>query len=232
MVWMLKDKQRLEEVHFHRLSENTLQLVVAARLLSKRLSSSILSKDEYDRLVRLRMSSDRERFLVAHGLKRLVLAQLLAVAPPQLQFKCLRQGKPFLPLSDIVFNLSHGGDWIVLALSKGGTVGVDVEQPRPMRDGLPTAAVFNDFDDIDYPPATNERFFAAWTLKEAVCKCAGLGLNMPLPLIRLHRKGRGRYQATYKNKSWWAHHDQLPDGAHLSIASSVSFENVHTSFII
>lgn len=65
---------------------------------------------------------------------------------------------------EIDFNLSDSGDLVLLAVSRCGPVGVDVEWCRPGRDLLEIA----------------ESFFADEELKEALIRALGLGLQLDL----------------------------------------------------
>lgn len=89
-----------------------------------------------------------------------------------------RQGKPYLPDKGIAFNVSHGGNFIVLAVSnetKG--IGVDVEPIREI-----------DFyrDILAYAMTEREQLFVGndarnavfiWTRKESLYKCIGEGIK-------------------------------------------------------
>lgn len=193
----------VDELHLSRPHTGEILVVLARRSLSARIPPGILSIGEHERFRRFRSPSDQERFLVAHGLKRLLLSLLTGNAPEQLHFETTAQGKPELSGSELHFNLSHSGNWIALALASGAPVGVDVEQPHADLGALLAANLFHPGDEITPHSSENERFLTAWTLKEAVSKCVGLGLNLPFPSICLHRKA-GHYEAAISGTTWWA----------------------------
>ena len=92
---------------------------------------SLLSEAEYARAQRFRNNLDTQRYILAHALKRVVLAACLNILEKELVFSTNRYGKPFCQNnSALCFNLSHSGDWVALAVSNCSEVGVDLEFPR------------------------------------------------------------------------------------------------------
>ncbi len=92
----------------------------------------VLSPDEEQRARRFRMESIRKRFVVTHGVLRRILASYTECSPKQLTFQIADNGKPQLsypecPLASWHFNLSHSGDFALVAVAKGSEVGVDIE---------------------------------------------------------------------------------------------------------
>lgn len=89
-----------------------------------------------------------------------------------------KKGKPFFPaFPQYRFNLSHSGDRVLCALSDEGEVGVDIEQVRPRREGLPRYALSDrEFSAFD---GSWEDFFRLWTLKEAYVKYQGGSIYPP-----------------------------------------------------
>lgn len=69
------------------------------------------------------------------------------------------------------FNLSHSGDWIVLALTTNGRVGIDVEEIKPVnKDIMHYALSKQEFHKALHQPL--HAFYELWTLKEALLKQA------------------------------------------------------------
>jgi 4'-phosphopantetheinyl transferase len=89
-----------------------------------------------------------------------------------------KRGKPFLP--DVSpFNLTHAGDYAVLALSKD-TVGVDLERIRAINWSRVSERFFHPneqrfLEQSDDPQTT---FFTIWTLKESYLKALGHGFSV------------------------------------------------------
>jgi 4'-phosphopantetheinyl transferase len=129
---------------------------------------------------------------------RLVLAAYLQADPRWLTFRSTANGKPALAgcaaRQRLHFNLSHSGQRIAVAVSRGGIVGVDIERVRSVAKapllaarffGEEERALLAAVDPLTYPCA----FFRLWTLKEAFVKASGLGLARRLDSFALDWRG-------------------------------------------
>jgi 4'-phosphopantetheinyl transferase len=149
----------------------------------------LLDCDELRRLHGFRFAEDRARFAVAHGLVRLILASYTGVEPGRLRFHLGPHGKPHLslrlPAVPPQFNASHSGDLLLIAVSGGRPVGIDIERIRSDLDWRPLA------ERICTPrerawlyrlPAAERvnAFFRCWVRKEAYVKLRGDGLLFPV----------------------------------------------------
>lgn len=146
---------------------------------------ALLDDTERDRAGRYRHRADRERFVTAHALARLMLATETGQDAAGLRFTtCCRRcggphGKPTLH-GGPEFSLSHAGERVLVALSRLGAVGVDVE--------VVTGAGFDEVDAIALSGAEQAVIAALpmprraaararyWVRKEAALKCTGDGL--------------------------------------------------------
>ncbi|WP_374567987.1 4'-phosphopantetheinyl transferase superfamily protein [Ideonella sp.] len=143
-----------------------------------------LSADEHRRARAFAFERDRRRFLTAHVALRAVLAGHLGVAASALEFERGEFGKPRLRSSGLQFNLSHGEDLALIALTGADTgVGVDVEQPRPVNDLRALAqALFTENEQrqvfAETGAGVTRAFFTCWTRKEACLKAVGWGLSV------------------------------------------------------
>lgn len=141
---------------------------------------SLLHPDEKHRAGRYHQPQDRQRFIVARGLLRLLLSRYVAVAPTDIAFATDATKKPFLKDSpDWHYNVSHSGDWIVMAVAQTG-VGVDVEKIEPDFDfGSVTAPLFSREEQRVMNESTNARplFYELWTRKEALAKATAKGID-------------------------------------------------------
>jgi 4'-phosphopantetheinyl transferase len=149
---------------------------------------SWLSDEEQNRAARFHFGKDRESYQNAHGSLRLILGRYLDLAPAELHFGQTDFGKPFLTnneASGLLFNMSHSGDFALIAVTREREVGVDVEF---MRDGFATDDVAEHFFSVAEiytltglePHLRTHAFFNCWTRKEAYVKARGEGLSMPL----------------------------------------------------
>lgn len=85
-------------------------------------------------------------------------------------------GQPLLPGTGWHASVSHAGAWCVVALTRGGPVGVDVEALRPLDVGTVGPLVLAPGETAADAPA----LLRLWTRKEAVVKATGAGLRTPL----------------------------------------------------
>lgn len=182
----------------------------------------LLDAREQSHLTGLRRESARQRYLVGRALLRHGLADFLGREPQALSFVSGSQGKPGLVGGECCFNLSHSHDWLALAVSRSGPVGVDVEF-HGRRNRLEDLArhYFSPEEQAGLAglsgPARRARFFMLWTLREAYAKALGGSLWDTLSGTRvgwsesgkpqLHLSGRARQGYSVR---WW-HLELAPD---------------------
>jgi 4'-phosphopantetheinyl transferase len=149
----------------------------------------ILSGNERMRSERFRFKQDRRRFIVSHGILRLILGRYLDIEPSQLQFRYGPLGKPYLKEgfadSDLRFNLAHSNDLALYAVAVGREVGIDLERINGEIEYEQIAERFFspiERETLQAQPAElrQDSFFVGWTRKEAYVKAKGEGLSLPL----------------------------------------------------
>lgn len=152
---------------------------------SIKLAESTLSADEAQRAARFHFPKDRDRFIAAHGILRQIIGRYLHCKPDELTFSVNQYGKPSLVDSNLEFNLSHSGDFALLAITQNRKVGVDVER---IRQGISSHVIAQQYfskaevAELQSLPITQREaaFFTCWTRKEAYIKAQGIGLSLPL----------------------------------------------------
>jgi len=179
-----------------------------------------LSADEKQRAERYKFTEHKNHFIIFHGFMREVLARYLKIKPSDIEYTNGEKGKPYLSSqlnSSIQFNLSHTKDIALLAISRDGDVGVDIEHLDRKTDwrGI-VKRFFTEQEQIKLfaLPKKYQRlaFFELWTRKEAYMKVLGTGLSlsptefsMSIPpqkptLIKHHsEKYRSEKQIVFKN---------------------------------
>ncbi len=154
-----------------------------------------LSEGERARMAQFRFEQHRREYLAGRGLTRQVLAHYMDRRAQDLNFEEGPQGKPVLrDAGGLHFNLSHACGINVLALSRLGPLGVDVECIDGRRDIAPLVQRFFAASEglavARAPMAQRQRLaMSLWTLKEAVAKALGLGLSMPLDAFAFELDG-------------------------------------------
>jgi len=140
-----------------------------------------LSDDERSRAARFVLPVHRRRFRSARHALRSILSRYTSVAPERLVFDYGPHGKPELSDRSVCFNLSHCGDLALVAVTRLGPVGVDVERIRPSPSLSRLARRVLSAQERkclwELPEARRpEGFFLAWTRKEALVKMLGEGI--------------------------------------------------------
>lgn len=132
----------------------------------------------------------RLRFLLGRALVRYHLGQALAVDPAVPTFTQTAEGKPYLlgPERSLHFSLSHSGQWVVLGLTDGCPLGIDLEHPLRDRPLLGIARHYFHPQEVAHLTRLVGReqvraFYRLWTLKEAFFKARGTGLSEGLEKV-------------------------------------------------
>lgn len=194
-------------------------LIEAIRPVPEAWRRSLLSPGEVERLDSFLFDNDRNLYLAAHSLKRLVLAGITGRRPKDLVFGCSRNGRPFLMLDGWRgdFNLSHSGKRVALAIVARGRVGVDVQEPGDRYVDLHEK--LRHPDEVDLFPDRRD-FLLMWTLKEAVSKAVGTGLGEQFETLRM--ECAPREGGLYLCNGWSCRHTVLEQGYHLSVATDLA----------
>jgi 4'-phosphopantetheinyl transferase len=148
-----------------------------------------LAPGEQTRANRCLRPRDRDRFVVARGALRTILATYLNRPATSLAFRYGAQGKPALQADstedDLSFNLSHSNDMALYAVARTRDIGIDVEfTGRRIHIERIAERFFSprEFDALKALPPSLRRyaFFRCWTGKEAYVKAKGEGLARSL----------------------------------------------------
>jgi 4'-phosphopantetheinyl transferase len=144
-----------------------------------------LSEQEQDRARRIEGQRERRRWRRSRGLLRTVLSLYLEQPPSELLFVTRHRGKPALSGAgrQLFFSLSHSRRFALLAISRDGEVGADLEVLRDVGADV-VALAERAFGSIDarhveqLDRASRSRaFLCAWTRREAELKLRGSGLG-------------------------------------------------------
>jgi len=147
------------------------------------LCRSLLAGEELERAAKFIKPSDAEGFILSRGLLRRILADCLDSEPSTLRFSRNAQGKPFLEDGGLEFNVSHSRDRLLIAVTAGRAVGVDIEFRR---NGLNMESIakrwFAPEEQEFFQALENQAdgFFEIWAKKEAYVKALGAGIYKDL----------------------------------------------------
>ncbi|MBN6889319.1 4'-phosphopantetheinyl transferase [Cytobacillus horneckiae] len=145
-----------------------------------------LDDNQKGKVNRLRFKEDQYLSLVGQCLIRTILCKYIGLPNKDLRFSYNYYGKPFINNIDgksLEFNLSHSGEWVVLAISDQ-PIGIDIER---INLDIDVTLYFNHFfSNKEQCLFSNLReqdisnyFFEFWTLKESFLKAEGTGLAIP-----------------------------------------------------
>lgn len=141
---------------------------------------ALLQPDEISRAERYHRAEDRQRFVYARALLRVVTGRYTRQVPKQVRFTKGANNKPVLVgNTGWQMNVSHSGNWILLAVGKV-SVGVDVEQLQPqfsVDDILSTSFSQAEQTYVRSGADSRRRFYQLWTRKEALIKATGKGMD-------------------------------------------------------
>lgn len=145
--------------------------------------TDLLSTTEQERATRLHHRRARLQYTATQCTLRRLLGRYLDAPPQSVYLMRTSAGKPYVGPRhgiDVRFNVSHSGDWAMIAFALGQEVGVDLEAHRPLN-ALALAQRF--FCDTEArrltkleAAARQDQFFQLWTAKEALVKAMGSGI--------------------------------------------------------
>lgn len=154
----------------------------------------MLPKERKESVDRARNEVIAKKRLYTGAFLQMVLSKETGLSVEQLHYRYNQWGKPELDVEGIHFNLSHSGDWAVLAVSDS-PVGVDIEHKSKNYLSLAKRCFCGaEYEDILTPIDETEqrrRFLEYWTMKEAYIKYVGEGMRIPLNSFRLVRGTEG-----------------------------------------
>ncbi len=164
-------------------SEAGVAIFDVARWLPQRaIAETFLGPWERERAARFHFDRDRDIYVLAHAIWRIVLCDCLGLEPASVPLESLPSGQPHLPGTQWSTSLSHSGRWVAVAVAQAVTVGVDIEQ-FPSRADLSalTTAICTPAEAADIeklpPPDRDLELLRLWTRKEALLKGFGIGLS-------------------------------------------------------
>ena len=139
----------------------------------------VLCEKEQKKAARFYSEADRKSSISARGALRLLLSGYTSVPPGEVEFRYLETGKPYVEGSAIDFNVSHSGEWVVLAFGRNRQIGVDVEKIKRDMDVEAIATRYFTPEEtalIKRSDDSHSIFFQLWARKEAYVKACGSAL--------------------------------------------------------
>lgn len=122
-----------------------------------------------------------------------------------IEFEFNEFGKPYIKDSDVYFNLSHSGDYVMCVIS-GSEVGCDIQKIGPCKDNLAKRFFCNEeYQNIISQKTEDEQidlFYRYWTLKESFIKATGMGLKLHLNSFQIILGNKISIKQSVNNKEY------------------------------
>ncbi|XP_073194688.1 L-aminoadipate-semialdehyde dehydrogenase-phosphopantetheinyl transferase isoform X2 [Lepidochelys kempii] len=167
------------------------------------LAARLVQPEEKDRVRQFAFARDAKAAMAGRLLIRKLIAEKLCIPWNEIHLQRTSKGKPFL-VNDILgshpsfnFNISHQGDYVVLAAEPELQVGIDI-----MKTNLPGSGSIPDFFRIMKRQFTEaewraiksinnewiqlDMFYRHWALKESFIKAIGIGIGFNLQRIEFN----------------------------------------------
>lgn len=152
--------------------------IYVSYIIDTNYSDLYLTESEVVKRNRFIQKADKDRFTLGRYLIRSILPKYIKGLPPLFELLFTEKNKPYLPNSEVHFNLAHSGEMVTLAVSDK-PVGIDVEHIKSVQDMESLMQVcFNrrEINSIKSSPNPQFRFYEFWTRKEAILKATGEGI--------------------------------------------------------
>jgi 4'-phosphopantetheinyl transferase len=148
---------------------------------------SLLTDAERMVALRFRFEADRNRYVTGRRSLRFLLSKYLAASPTEICIISEKGQKPFIKNTDfpIQFNISHSGQWVVIALAKH-ELGIDIEKVDSAfdyTDLMQEHFSVSEQQFVSHAEVPVAAFYFLWTRKEALIKAEGRGLQENLKTV-------------------------------------------------
>ncbi len=185
---------------------------------------------------RVRCSTNLQRGAeTRHRLGRALALQLLAqTGPGPWNVETTQRGKPIAigKGGERHISISHTGSLVAAAVSIDGPIGIDIEWQNPARDfvGLATAA-FGQSEVRAVAIEGLKAFYRTWTVREAISKATGKGLEEALD--RIDRTPDALVDGAWavSQGTWLIGHDVFNSDFSLALALQLSSDDATKAMI-
>ena len=147
-----------------------------------------MDDERAEKIDRLKVTADKLRALGAGLLIRFIKEKYDIQEDVQID----KFGKPHFPNSDIHFNISHSGSYVIMAVSKH-KIGIDIQKIQHDKHRIAEKNFLQSeceyINSTDVEKEIQQRFCEIWTIKEAYLKNIGIGLRKPLNSFEVSLEG-------------------------------------------
>ena len=144
-----------------------------------------LSDDEKERADRLKVELKKKQFIISRSVLRKIISNSINKPHDEIVFYYTKKDKPFIKdkfnNESVEFNISHSEQCILIAITLGHSVGIDVEKINKKIDFESLSARFFSNKENEFLRSLEESkkldaFYSIWTRKEAFIKATGKGI--------------------------------------------------------
>ncbi|MET4083498.1 4'-phosphopantetheinyl transferase [Pedobacter sp. UYP30] len=195
-----------------------------------RINVELLSDKEKAKANRFKFLADKERFLTARVVLKLLLKHISGVSLNPIDLETSKTGKPFF--KNIEFNLAHSGNYVLIAIANN-PVGIDVEIPNDDFDFdliLDNTFSSEEISYINQNHNRKERFLTLWTRKEALLKATGEGLTDDLAYISVLDERITRMESNFILNSFKINDIDIASVAQLNTSGKMSMYDIRSNF--
>ena len=148
-----------------------------------------LSDDEQIRARNFKIVEKKDQFIITRSILRILLSIAMSKSYEKINIFYEESGKPsvkdLLNGKPIGFNVSHSGNYALIAVSLSNKVGVDIELMDLHVDYKKLSKRFfseQEYDELQKVHYDNQRdiFYRIWTQKESFVKATGHGIKFGL----------------------------------------------------
>lgn len=195
---MAKQNPSGDFLQFGDLCENEVRVWIVDlddRTIPPAIVDSLLSVEERDRAACFVFEPDAWHFKLCRVTLRLGLAILLGKPAAAISIRTAERGKPFIEVGGVYFNVSHCRAVGLIAFTRVGEIGADIEAVQPGIESLEIASENFTPGELEWlasspsPLLQAQRFTHLWTRKEAVLKATGKGIVEGLNSFEVFREG-------------------------------------------
>jgi 4'-phosphopantetheinyl transferase len=170
----------------------------------------ILTPEERARYSHLRPIKSKALAYRTRAELRRMLGREIGLPPQMVPLLCSAHGKPVCPhplASGLAFSVAHAEDCAMIALGEVDGVGVDMERVIPREPAEELLTILFDDDEQEQwrllaPPLRCRAFTEAWTIKEAVLKAIGTGLDGSPHDVTVTFDHMGRATPVFNDANW------------------------------
>jgi len=166
--------------------------------------TKLLTKSKKKEVERFAFVEDKIRAIFSEILLNYVVKKHYGLSLQKITIKKNRQGKKFfLNFPYIKFNISHSGNWIVLAIGVQ-EVGVDIQK----KEKTCINSIINYLKEESFytglkEDQKKEMFYENWVIRESFLKAIGTGFSIPSTLDEININ---RNDKLVSNKDWVYHY--------------------------